>query len=496
MVPVPASRNPTCNSGLIGAGGGHERVSVPVSNLRLPGSSCIRSVCPGIPKRRARACPFRPQREHRPVGTRFYRNPDAAFIEWHLGLRFPRMAIPNSACSWRSVLLPWLGRCFRALFAAGFDGKWTLFIMVVLNGASGAEAPQSLAAWQERFDSMSVPMQWKPGGRSLCASVLVLAYAVGAAVAQGPTPPGESTVTTQPVTTRPAAPAKPRVPPPPPAADKPKMPDLDLIEFVTTGSGLKIHDLIVGKGEEATHDAFVEFRFQGWLADGTYWQGSPDTGPPVMAPVSMTRFRGWSEGVCGMKEGGRRLMVCPPDLAFGERGTRGIPPNSTIVMDVELVRVVLKMTPTRPEDEVETPSGLKYVDIKVGDGDSPEPDGQVTVHHTGWLEDGTFFRSSVPRGTPETFPLGRAMPGWAEGVRSMKVGGKRKLIIPPELGYGDRPHPDVPPNSTLIYEVELLGVGPAPTTQPGRSPGPRPRGVRPGAQKPRERLWEGMPELP
>ncbi|UCG16849.1 MAG: FKBP-type peptidyl-prolyl cis-trans isomerase [Phycisphaerales bacterium] len=273
------------------------------------------------------------------------------------------------------------------------------------------------------------------------------------------------------------------------------MPDLGAIEFVTTESGLKFHDLIVGKGEEATHDAFVEFRFQGWLADGTYWQGSPETGSPFRLPVSYTHFKGWAEGVCGMKEGGRRLMVCPPDLAFGDRDVRGAPANSTIVMDVELVRVVLKMTPTRPEDEVETPSGLKYVDIKVGEGESPEPDGQVTVHHTGWLEDGTFFRSSIPRKAPETFPLGRAVPGWAEGVRSMKIGGKRKLIIPPELGYKDRPQPGVPPNSTLIYEVELLGVAAAPAARPG-SPGPRPRGVRRGARKPPERRWEGMPELP
>jgi peptidylprolyl isomerase len=274
------------------------------------------------------------------------------------------------------------------------------------------------------------------------------------------------------------------------------MPDLDRIEFVTTESGLKTHDLVVGKGEEATHDAFVEFRFQGWLGDGTYWQGSPETGPAYRLPVSFTRFKGWSEGVRGMKEGGRRLLVCPPDLAFGEQGMRGVPPNATVVMDVELVRVVLKMTPTNAKDEVETPSGLKYVDIKVGDGESPEPDGQVTVHHTGWVEDGTFFRSSVPRGVPETFLLERAVPGWAEGVRSMKVGGKRKLIIPPELGYGDRPHRGVPPNSTLIYEVELVGVAPAPTTQPGSSPGPRPRGVRRGARKPPEKRWEGMPELP
>ena len=107
-----------------------------------------------------------------------------------------------------------------------------------------------------------------------------------------------------------------------------------------------------------------------------------------------------------------------------------------------------------------TSTGLKYVDEVVGTGETPSPGRIVKVHYTGWLENGTKFDSSVDRGRPFEFPIGvgRVIKGWDEGVMTMKVGGKRKLIIPPDLGYGARSQGQIPPNSTLIFEVELLGV--------------------------------------
>jgi FKBP-type peptidyl-prolyl cis-trans isomerase len=106
-------------------------------------------------------------------------------------------------------------------------------------------------------------------------------------------------------------------------------------------------------------------------------------------------------------------------------------------------------------------STLIIEDLQLGDGAEAQAGQQVTVHYTGWLTDGRKFDSSVDRGQPFVFPLGRGrvIQGWDQGVAGMKIGGKRRLTIPPELGYGARGAGGViPPNATLIFEVELLGL--------------------------------------
>ncbi len=114
---------------------------------------------------------------------------------------------------------------------------------------------------------------------------------------------------------------------------------------------------------------------------------------------------------------------------------------------------------------IEMPNGLKYTDTKIGEGATATPGSKVSVHYTGWLYNngtkGAKFDSSVDRGKPFEFTLGahQVIAGWDEGVAGMKVGGKRTLIIPPELGYGARGAGGViPPNATLMFDVELLGV--------------------------------------
>ena len=130
-----------------------------------------------------------------------------------------------------------------------------------------------------------------------------------------------------------------------------------------------------------------------------------------------------------------------------------------------IATVPLTATPTRAQPVMTTPSGLKIIDTQPGTGASPKTGQTCVMHYTGWLyEDGTKgkkFDSSVDRNEPFAFKIGvgQVIRGWDEGVSTMKVGGKRTLIIPPDLGYGARGAGGaIPPNATLIFDVELIGI--------------------------------------
>ena len=116
------------------------------------------------------------------------------------------------------------------------------------------------------------------------------------------------------------------------------------------------------------------------------------------------------------------------------------------------------------DNMIETASGLRYQDLVVGAGETATSGDSVRVHYTGWLTDGTKFDSSVDRNEPFGFRIGagRVIQGWEEGVAGMNVGGQRKLVIPPELGYGDRGAGGgiIPPGATLVFDVELLEIVP------------------------------------
>jgi len=239
-------------------------------------------------------------------------------------------------------------------------------------------------------------------------------------------------------------------------------------EFETSDSGLKIAVLAEGTGEEeAEFGDTITVDFTIWVADSErYFTGSSTAGQPFTYPIgSGAVFPGWDEGVTGMTVGEKRQLLIPSELGLGTEGIGDIvPPNSDLLMEVELLDIVKPPEPRTAteideKDFEETDSGLKYYDLVEGDGDMPEEGQVVVVHYTGWLEDGTQFDSSLDRGQPIDFPIGTGsvIPGWDEGVASMKVGGVRQLVIPSDLAYGDSgAGGTIPPGATLIFEVELL----------------------------------------
>lgn len=242
---------------------------------------------------------------------------------------------------------------------------------------------------------------------------------------------------------------------------------IDENDLVTTDSGLQYYDIEVGEGDESVTGSTVTTNYALWVQgeDDDLFIGSSDAGGPAtfsLGPADLV-FPGWDEGATGMKVGGKRLLIIPAELGLGEAGAGDIPPGSTLIMEIEMVNIIepVFITEVDEDDYTVTESGLKYYDLVEGQGDSPAEGQTVVVHYTGWLEDGTKFDSSLDRGQPFTFPIGQGavIPGWDEGVATMKVGGKRQLVIPAELGYGDAgAGASIPPGATLIFEVELLDL--------------------------------------
>ncbi len=240
------------------------------------------------------------------------------------------------------------------------------------------------------------------------------------------------------------------------------------IPLTTTESALQYYDITLGDGDQAIKHSNVATHYRIWVRgedNSDRFIASSYSAEPVSFVVGRSEnvFSGWDEGVVGMRLGGKRLLIIPPELAFGSESSSGIPANATLIMEIELVRVSQSVTISEVADNayILLDSGLKYNDLKVGQGDLAAQGQSILVHYTGWLEDGTQFDSSQDFGQPFDFELGsgQVISGWDLGIIGMHVGGVRQLVIPSELGYGTAGAGNlIPPNATLIFRVELLEI--------------------------------------
>ena len=236
---------------------------------------------------------------------------------------------------------------------------------------------------------------------------------------------------------------------------------------VTTDSGLKYIDSKVGAGDYPKEGDRVIVHYTGTLEDGTKFDSSVDRNTPFEFPIGIGRvIKGWDEGVISMKIGGKRKLIIPSELGYGERGAgSAIPPNSTLIFDVELLDIKETFVDTDfslPGKEIKTESGLLMIEHKSGSGEKPIKGDKISVHYTGLLQTGEKFDSSHDRGQPITFNvgLGQVIKGWDEALLDMTIGSKRTLVIPPNLGYGSRGAGNglIPADATLIFEVELIDI--------------------------------------
>ncbi len=239
-------------------------------------------------------------------------------------------------------------------------------------------------------------------------------------------------------------------------------------KLTTTSSGLQYAILKHGKGIKAEAGDKVSVHYVGKLMNDTIFDSSYKRGTPITFPLGEGRvIKGWDEGIALLNEGDSAIFIIPPQLGYGNRSTGPIPANSTLKFTVSLVKVekapVITPFDTKGKDTITLESGLKMIIVKPADKNAIKPEGgdNVTVHYTGYLEDGKIFDSSVRRNEPISFAVGtgRVIKGWDEGLLLMATGEKARLIIPYTLAYGENGRPPViPARANLIFDVELINV--------------------------------------
>lgn len=233
----------------------------------------------------------------------------------------------------------------------------------------------------------------------------------------------------------------------------------------STTSGVDYAIIEKGSGIKLQSGMRVKVHYSGFFTDLTLFDSSHERGQPIEIVLGRGMvIRGWEEGLKQLSVGDKARLWIPYRLAYGEQGRGPIPPRADLIFDVEIVSAE-EIPGAAPfnvagKDTLSTESGLKYIIVDEGNGETPNPGEIVVVHYSGFLTDGTMFDSSVERDQPFRFILGQGqvIPGWDEGLALMRVNSKFRLIIPYELGYGKRGAGPIPPESTLIFDIQLLAI--------------------------------------
>jgi peptidylprolyl isomerase len=233
-----------------------------------------------------------------------------------------------------------------------------------------------------------------------------------------------------------------------------------------TASGLVYKITEQGNGIQASKGDKITVHYTGTLTNGTKFDSSKDRNQPFSFKLGIGQvFIGWDVGIALLRVGDKAVFTIPSELGYGDREMGNIPPNSTLVFEVELLNVEEAPKPynVTGKDTLTTASGLKYIVVSKGQQSAERAvsGSNVSVHYTGYLPDGKVFDSSIERADPLKFKLGagRVIKGWDEGIALMQVGDKIRLIIPPNLAYGEQGAGGViPPNTTLTFDVELVAI--------------------------------------
>jgi FKBP-type peptidyl-prolyl cis-trans isomerase len=233
-------------------------------------------------------------------------------------------------------------------------------------------------------------------------------------------------------------------------------------EVTATGLASKVLQAGTGTAHPTAKDK-VSVNYTGWTTDGAAFDSSSKRGKPATFGLGQV-IAGWTEGVQLMVVGEKRRFWIPEALAY--KGKPG-KPAGMLVFDVELVEIIEAPKPIPAPEDVAAPSkgakktksGLSYKVITKGTGkEHPTAESTVSVEYTGWGKDGEMFDSSVTRGKPASFALGRVIPGWTEGVQLMVVGEKTRFWIPAALAYGDTPKRPGAPSGDLTFDIELKEI--------------------------------------